>query len=108
MACRDCRRRSSCVRRSRWPPERSEGKVMVTVLYFAACRERTGVSSERIDDVSATATVDDVVAAVKLRHPALSDVLPRCRIAVNQAFARNSDLVPANAEVALIPPVAGG
>ena len=78
---------------------------MVTVLYFAACRERTGVSSERVD---VDGTVDDVIAAVRALHPALGDVLPRCRVAVNQAFAQATDRVPAGAEVALIPPVAGG
>jgi molybdopterin synthase catalytic subunit len=78
---------------------------MVRVLYFAACRERTGISTEEVD---AAGTVADVVAAVVARHPALAAVAPRCRVAVNQAFAQSSDRVPDGAELALIPPVAGG
>ncbi len=78
---------------------------MVRVLYFAACRERVGLSS---DEVPASGTVADVVAAIVARHPVLADLVPRCRVAVNQAFALPGDAVPEGAEVALIPPVAGG
>lgn len=78
---------------------------MIHVLYFAACRERAGVAG---DDIDVHGTVNDVVAAVLVRRPALADVVARCRIAVNQAFAQPTDAVPDGAEVALIPPVAGG
>lgn len=80
---------------------------MVTLLYFAAARERTGISSERLA-LPAGATVRELLDAVGQRHPTLADVLPRCRVAVDQAFAVADAPIPDGAEVALIPPVAGG
>lgn len=77
------------------------------MLYFAAAREKTGISSERLE-VPAGATVRELLAQVQARHPALNDVLPRCRVAIDQAFAAGDAPVPDGAEVALIPPVAGG
>ena len=79
----------------------------IHVLYFAACRERAGVGSDDVA-VAAGATVDDVVRAIVALRPSLSAVAKQCRVAVNQAFARSTDVVPDGAEVALIPPVAGG
>jgi molybdopterin synthase catalytic subunit len=81
--------------------------MSVRVLYFAACRERTGVSAEELDLDGRTVTA--ALDALRARHPKLTDVLPRCRVAINQAFTTtNDDVIPANAEIALIPPVAGG
>jgi molybdopterin synthase catalytic subunit len=80
----------------------------VRVLYFAACRDKTGTAKEELVIDAAHAKVIDVVAHVRILHPALTDVLARCRVAVNQAFAQPNDDVPDGAELALIPPVAGG
>lgn len=79
---------------------------MVTVLYFAAARERAGVSSEALD--VGGRTVKEVLAELRARHPALGPVLPRCRVALDQAFVDEDAMVPEGAELALIPPVAGG
>jgi molybdopterin synthase catalytic subunit len=80
--------------------------VPVTVLYFAVAREAAGIDSEPL--TGAPATVGDLRALLAERHPALARVLPRCRLAVNQEFAGDGDPVPEGAEVAVIPPVAGG
>lgn len=79
---------------------------MVTVLYFAAARERTGTSSETLS--VGGLTVRELLVEVLRRHPALERVLPQCRVAVDQAFVDEDARVPDGAEVALIPPVAGG
>jgi MoaE-MoaD fusion protein len=79
---------------------------VVRILYFAACREPAGTSSEELD--VGGRRVDDVVRAIVEKHPGLSKIAPRCRVAVNQSFARGDDVVPDGAEVALVPPVAGG
>lgn len=79
---------------------------MVRVLYFASCRERAGVSLEDLD--VGGRTVEEAVRAIALRHPLLAPLVPRCRVAVNQAFVSSSDLVPDGAELVLVPPVAGG
>ncbi len=80
---------------------------MVTLLYFAAAREKAGLSSERLE-LPAGATVRELLDAVRQRHPELADVLPRCRVAIDQSFATVDASVRDGAEVALIPPVAGG
>lgn len=79
---------------------------MVTVLYFAAARERAGTDREELD--LGGRKVSAVLDALAQRHPALERVLPQCRVAVDQAFATPDDVVPDGAELALIPPVAGG
>ncbi|HYX93138.1 MAG TPA: molybdopterin converting factor subunit 1 [Myxococcaceae bacterium] len=79
----------------------------VTVLYFAAARERAGTSSERVR-IPAGTTVEGLIETLIQRHPELRSVRGIMRIAVNQDFADGDAPVPADAEVALIPPVAGG
>ncbi|XXF75916.1 molybdenum cofactor biosynthesis protein MoaE [Myxococcaceae bacterium GXIMD 01537] len=79
----------------------------LTVLYFAAARERAGVARESLE-VPEGARVADVLALLRERHPALGPLLPHLRVAVDQEFAAADAVVPAGAELALIPPVAGG
>jgi molybdopterin synthase catalytic subunit len=90
---------ASCRRRGYLPP-------VVRVLYFAACRERASTDSEDLD--LGGRTVAAAVSALVERHPKLKDIVPHCRVAVNATFARPGDAVPDGAEIALIPPVAGG
>jgi molybdopterin synthase catalytic subunit len=79
---------------------------VATVLYFAAARERAGTAREELE--LAGRTVREVVEQLVALHPALGPLVPHLRVAVNQAFAGPDDAVPAGAELALIPPVAGG
>jgi MoaE-MoaD fusion protein len=80
--------------------------VPITVLFFAVAREAAGLDSESL--ATWPATVGELRSTLQARHPALTRVLPRCRLAVNQEFARDADPVPDGAEVAVIPPVSGG
>jgi molybdopterin converting factor subunit 1 len=80
--------------------------VPITVLFFAVAREAAGQDSETLS--TWPATVGALRGTLQARHPALARVLPRCRLAVNQEFAQDPDLVPDGAEVAVIPPVSGG
>jgi YD repeat-containing protein len=82
--------------------------VPFTVLYFAAARERAGVSQEQLLTVPPPGTVRAVLELLGERHKDLRPLFPHLRVAVNQAFAQLEDAVPEGAEVALIPPVAGG
>jgi MoaE-MoaD fusion protein len=81
--------------------------MTVTVLYFAAARERAGVSRESLDVPPGT-RVSDVLALLSARHPGLSPLLPHLRVAVEQRFVALDAPVHPDAELALIPPVAGG
>ncbi|MBS1149489.1 MAG: Molybdenum cofactor biosynthesis protein MoaD / Molybdenum cofactor biosynthesis protein MoaE [Myxococcaceae bacterium] len=79
----------------------------VTLRYFAAARERAGCSEERVL-LADGAPVRELLQALCTLHPALVPLLPHLRVAVNQEFSSLDAKVPAGAEVALIPPVAGG
>jgi molybdopterin converting factor subunit 1 len=81
--------------------------MRVHVLYFAIARERAGLSGEELE-LPGPADVSALRAAIAARHPALGAVLDRCRVAVAGEFARDTDPVADGAEVAVIPPVAGG
>jgi molybdopterin converting factor subunit 1 len=81
--------------------------VKLRILYFAAARERAGCAEETLD-LPGTPSVRDVLAELSRRHPALERLAPHLRVAVNQAFAKPEELVADGAELALIPPVAGG
>ncbi len=79
----------------------------MTVLLFAIARDLAGASAVDVP-VPDGATVGTMRAALADVYPALAVLLPRCRVAVGQAFAADTDVVPVGAEVALIPPVSGG
>ena len=77
----------------------------VTVLYFAAAREAAGVAREPLQPVPPT--VGDL-RRLLAKRPGLGPVLARCRIAVDGEFAGDERPLADGAEVAIIPPVAGG
>jgi MoaE-MoaD fusion protein len=78
----------------------------VQILYFAAARDAAGLSRETVDPVPPT--VGDLRRVLAERHPSLVRILPRCRIAVDEEFAGDDAALADGAEVALVPPVAGG
>lgn len=80
--------------------------MTLSVLYFAAAREAAGTDRETLE--LPAGTVATLRRRLVERHPALGRVLPRCRIAVDQEFVEDGDPVRDGAEVAIIPPVAGG
>ena len=77
------------------------------IRYFALARERVGSEAD-----SLASRPGDTVAAVRARlaqaQPVLADLLPLCRIAVNDDFARDDEPVPPGAEVLVLPPASGG
>src|SRR5438270_11350459 len=81
--------------------------MRVTIRYFAAARERAGISSETLE-LDEAATAAEALAAACARHPALQPVAERLRLAVDQAFAAPESRLRDGSEVALIPPVSGG
>jgi molybdopterin synthase catalytic subunit len=81
--------------------------MRVTVLYFAAARERAGVSSETLE-LPEGSTAAQALAGACDRHPALRAVAGKLRLAVDQDFAPADRKLRDGSEVALIPPVAGG
>ncbi|MCB9560967.1 MAG: molybdenum cofactor biosynthesis protein MoaE [Kofleriaceae bacterium] len=82
--------------------------MRVTVLYFAVFRERLRRGDEEVE-LADGATVADLVAALEARHDAVRALRGRYRIAVDQEMTDDAGApLVDGAEVALIPPVAGG
>ncbi|HSP19013.1 MAG TPA: MoaD/ThiS family protein, partial [Myxococcaceae bacterium] len=80
--------------------------MSLTVLHFAAARERAGTGQETVEWTGGT--VRQLLEALVARHPTLRSLVPHLRVAVNQEFLPLEAEVPDGAEVALVPPVAGG
>ncbi len=80
---------------------------VVTVLYFAHAQERSGLASETLE-LSARATLSDLCRLLIQRHPALTEVLPQCRFALDQFFVSELHELKDGSEIAVIPPVSGG
>ena len=80
--------------------------MSLTVLYFAAARERAGTAQETVEWPGGP--VRQLLETLAARHPDLRPLLPHLRVAVNQEFTSLDAPVPDRAEVALVPPVAGG
>jgi molybdopterin synthase catalytic subunit len=81
--------------------------MRVTVLYFAAARERAGVDRETFE-LPAGATAGAAKARALEAHAALQPIAAHLRLAVDRAFAPESAALHDGAELALIPPVSGG
>lgn len=79
----------------------------ITVLYFAAAREKAGTGRESAE-LPGSATVADVRRWASARHPELTGLLKHLRIAVDEEFVEDDAPLKTGCEVALIPPVAGG
>ncbi|MCI0682597.1 MAG: MoaD/ThiS family protein [Gemmataceae bacterium] len=59
-------------------------------------------------DLPANATVGDLRASLPKLCPRIAGLVERSAIAVNNEYAADTTLLPAAAEVALVPPVSGG
>ena len=81
--------------------------MTVRVLLFAGLRERLHSDSAAIE-LPDGATVRDLLTALAEQHPTLRELLPPCRVAVNQEFVHADHPVRASDELAVIPPVSGG
>jgi molybdopterin synthase catalytic subunit len=81
--------------------------MRVTVLYFAAARERAGIPRETLE-LRDGATAADARAAACAAHPGLQAIAERLRLAVDQEFAPEDRPLRDGSEVAFIPPVSGG
>jgi molybdopterin synthase catalytic subunit len=81
--------------------------MKVTLLYFAAARERVGRSSETLYLLEG-ATAGDALEAACVGHPELRPLAGKLRLAVDQTFSPPTAPLKDGCEVALIPPVSGG
>jgi molybdopterin converting factor subunit 1 len=81
--------------------------MTVTVRLFARARDLVGADHVVID-LSPGANAGDLRRQLAIRFPALAPLLERSAIAVGGEFAQDDQLLSANSEIALLPPVSGG
>ena len=82
-------------------------RMQLEVLLFAAARDAAGADSICVE-VSDDPCARDVIEAIGHRLPEISRLLPSCRLAVDCSYVTADTPVPAESEIALIPPVSGG
>lgn len=80
---------------------------MIKVLFFATFRERAGVREVSLE-LPAQSTVADLKRRLGEQFPSLEDHLGTALVAVNREFAFDHEILPADAEAAVFPPVSGG
>jgi molybdopterin converting factor small subunit len=81
--------------------------MTVRVQLFARARD-LAQSDILTVDLSEPVTVGQLRRRLPEACPALAGFLNRCAVAVDQNFAGDEVRIPANAQVAVIPPVSGG
>jgi molybdopterin converting factor subunit 1 len=79
--------------------------MTVTVLLFASYAEQLGRSSMTLE-LPDGARVDEALS--RIQADAAGRLPPRPLVAVNQSYAKGSDILRGGDELAIIPPVAGG
>jgi sulfur-carrier protein len=81
----------------------------IEILYFARARELTGIRSELLKIDRERISLREIKSVLLQRYPQLLECLKTCAFAVEQEYAVDDDqLVLANDEVAVIPPISGG
>ena len=79
----------------------------VRVLFFATLKERAGTKAITLE-IPESAQVKDLKSVLQKNYPALEAALGSALVSVNKEFAFDEDAIPAEAEIALFPPVSGG
>jgi molybdopterin synthase catalytic subunit len=80
---------------------------MAKILYFGWARDLAGCDH---DDLTLTdgMPLESLWDRLVERHPELARCRPTARVAIDMEYARAGSLVGDDAEIAIIPPVAGG
>ena len=80
----------------------------VQVLYFAALRELAGLNEEMLELPEEVRTAHEFVAYLQQIRPLFRGKMASVRVALDEAFAGDSEPLAGVQTIALIPPVAGG
>ena len=82
--------------------------MRVTIKLFGPAAQRVGTREVGVTVEGERASCAAVKRALEAATPALADVIPASRLAVNHEFAGDDDTVAPGDEVALIAMVSGG
>jgi len=81
--------------------------MKLAVKLFAGAREAAGCDVLEVE-VAPSANVEALRSSMLAACPALAPLLPHAVFAINANYATDETLIPADAELACIPPVSGG
>jgi molybdopterin converting factor subunit 1 len=90
--------------------EKAEISIMsncVRVLFFAGLKVKAGMGGITID-LENTTSVYDLRRLIAEAIPEIAAEVMKSVVAVNKEYAGDDERVPANAEIAIFPPVSGG
>jgi molybdopterin converting factor small subunit len=80
---------------------------MATLLYFGWARDCAGTGSEEIE-IDGTIGPEQLWELILERHPRLQECRSASRLAVDMQYVGSNAEMGNDAEIAIIPPVAGG
>ncbi|MFP4150086.1 MAG: molybdenum cofactor biosynthesis protein [Nitriliruptoraceae bacterium] len=78
------------------------------IRVYGGLTEQVGGRELEVELAGGEVTVAELRAAIASAHPQLAPLLSHVTVAVDLQVARGEQVVPPDAEVALLPPVAGG
>lgn len=81
--------------------------IDITVLFFANLREIVGKKEVSISIPEQT-TVGTFKVIIGEKYPELNQAIDTTLISINKEFGFDHEVIPAEAKVALFPPVSGG
>ncbi len=77
------------------------------VLLFASARD--ALDCDRVEiEIADDATAADVLEKLATLSPFMAELVPSCRLAIDDRYAEASASIAGARELALIPPVSGG
>ncbi len=79
----------------------------IKLLFFATIRDRAGMKSMELD-IPVDMTIRQLKEKLGIDYPNLKESMKSVLITINREYAFDEAVVPANAEIALFPPVSGG
>ena len=81
--------------------------MKIPIQLFASLKDAAKTSKIEVE-IAENASVAQLLEAVARDFPALEKWLPHVRVAVNEEYATNDQIVREGDDIALIPPVSGG
>ena len=79
----------------------------IKLLFFATIRDRAGTRSMELD-IPANLTIQGLKEKLSNEYPNLKESMASVLISINREYAFDDAIIPANAELAMFPPVSGG
>lgn len=82
--------------------------MIITIRVFAGLAEKMGGASITLETDKEQLTADELKTILKEQHPHSAETIAVSMIAKNQSYATSEEVITAEDELAIIPPVSGG